>query len=312
MLRKFKHFLNRFYIYRYLTYKIHKNRVVRDPRSEANRSYYPFFKKSINWDQPEDLIEKIFWLQLNSDTTLWTEYADKYRVRAHLKQLGYENHLPLLYGKWDDVNSIDYSSLPKSFVLKTNNGCGTVMVVRDKSKLNFKNVNKQLDQWLAIPYGYRGAQLHYTRIKPCIIAEELLISDEKDKVLSPNSLIDYKVYCINGEPECIWVPYDRTHSGVKMTLFDLNWKKMSQNLVSSDYYTYSENNIPKPHCLEEMLHISKKLSANFPQVRIDFYVINNRPIIGELTFTTGWGWFTTDYYKYLGSKLDLNQNKALV
>ena len=292
-------------------FRVHKNSVSKDPRAEANRSYYSFFRKTIDWENPRDLIEKIFWLQLNSDTTLWTKYADKYLVRNYIKECGYEDNLPQLYGKWDNASDIDYNELPDRFVLKTNNGCGTVVVVRNKSELNTKSVNKQLNQWLAIPFGFRGAQLHYTKIKPCIIAEELLVGDKEDNLVSPNSLIDYKVYCINGEPEAIWVSYDRTRNGVNMSMYDLTWKKMSQNLISSNYYTYSDREINKPSCLQELLNMSRKLSKQFPQVRIDFYVINNKPIIGEMTFTTGWGFFTHDFYNYLGSKIDLNKINTL-
>jgi|SRR5690554_4830 len=305
MINLIKKKLNSFFLYRYLAYKKHRFNILKDPKTEANRVYFPYFKRKINWGKPKDLIEKIFWLQLNTDTSLWTKCADKFLVRDYIKECGYEDYLPKLYGKWDNADDINFAELPDSFVLKTNNGCGTVLVIKDKSQLNISFVIKKLNQWLSIPFGFRGAQLHYTKIKPCVIAEELLISNEKDNLISPNSLVDYKVFCINGEPETIWVSYDRTHNGVFMTMYDLNWKKTKEHLVSSDYYTYSETDIPKPICLQEMLDISRKLSKPFSQVRMDFYVINNKPVIGEMTFTTGWGFFTYDYYEYLGSKVNL-------
>ena len=40
-----------------------------------------------------------------------------------------------------------------------------------------------------------------------------------------------------------------------------------------------------------------------------FYVIHNKPVIGELTFSTGYGYFTDDYYDYLGSKIDIDKLK---
>jgi hypothetical protein len=295
-----------------LAYKKHKRVVLKDPKKEADRAYSIYFKKKINWDNPKNLIEKIYWLQFNTDTSLWTKYADKYLVRDYIKECGFQEHLPELYGKWDNPEDIDFKKLPDSFVLKANNGCGTVLVVKDKSKLNIKSTKKKLKRWLSITYGYGAAQLHYTKIQPCIIAEELLPQSEEDKTISPNSLIDYKIYCINGEPQIIWVAYNRSHdSGVEMTMYNINWEKTPQHLVSSDYYTYNEKEIPKPTCLQEMLEMSEKLSSPFPQLRVDLYVINNKPIIGELTFTTGFVWFTYDYYDYLGSKIDLNKANKL-
>jgi hypothetical protein len=310
MIKTIKLFLNKYYWYKILVHNIHKRSVLNNPKGEANRTYRLVFNKDINWDNPKNLIEKIYWLQFNSDTSLWTKYADKYLVRDYIKDCGYENHLPKLYGKWDKVDEIDFSSLPKQFVIKANNGCGTVLIVKNRDTLNIRNTRKMLKRWLKLPYGYNGAQLHYLKIKPCIIAEELLLNNKEDLSISPNSLIDYKVYCINGEPEAIWVAYDRTYTGVYNTIYDKDWIKHPENLVSSNYYTYHDRDIPMPKCLDEMLEMSRKLSKPFHQVRVDFYVLNNKPIIGELTFTTGTGFFTNDFYEYLGSKIDLN-NKNL-
>lgn len=309
MIEKIKLFLHKFYWYKLLTNKTHKNTVLRNPKVEANRTYYLSFKKNIDWENPKDLIEKIFWLQFNTDTSLWTKCADKYLVRYYIEELGYKDYLPKLYGKWDNVEEIDFSELPKQFVLKSNNGCGTVLIVKNRDEINIKKIKRKLKRWLNIPFGYSGAQLHYLSIKPCIIAEELLTNNKDDIPISPNSIIDYKVYCINGNPEAIWVAYDRTYTGVYMTIYDTDWKKHPENLVSSDYYTYNDKDIPKPKCLNEMLEISKKLSQPFQQVRVDFYIINDKPIIGEFTFTTGFGFFTKDFYNYLGSKIDLKKLK---
>jgi len=53
---------------------------------------YPTFKSKLigksqrfNW--------KINWLQFNSDTSLWTKYADKYLVRDYVKECGFEDVL---------------------------------------------------------------------------------------------------------------------------------------------------------------------------------------------------------------------------
>ncbi|MDA3779628.1 MAG: ATP-grasp fold amidoligase family protein [Bacteroidales bacterium] len=130
MKKYIKKFLNKFYIYRYLAYKKHKSDVLKDPKKEADRIYSIYFKKKINWDNPKNLIEKIYWLQLNTDTSLWTKYADKYKVRNYVKKCGYEENLPKLYGKWDKPKDINFDELPNSFVLKTNNGCGSVLIVK--------------------------------------------------------------------------------------------------------------------------------------------------------------------------------------
>ena len=152
--------------------------------------------------------------------------------------------------------------------------------------------------------------MHYVSIKPCIIAEEMLIPGDEEKTLSPHSLIDYKFWCFAGHVESVWVAYDRTHeNGVNMKLYDLEWNELQDVLISSDYYTYQETKIPEPKCFKEMIEMASKLSQPFPEVRVDLYVINDKPYFGELTFSSGLGFFTQDYYNHLGDLTDIKRYK---
>ena len=76
-------------------YKLTPTKVVID------KEYLKVFGRSMNWEHPRDLNEKINWLKLNSDTSRWTELADKYAVRDYVKAKGFEDILVPLYGKWD-------------------------------------------------------------------------------------------------------------------------------------------------------------------------------------------------------------------
>lgn len=290
-------------IYKYLSYIKHKKTFLINPKLEADNCYYSFFKDKINWKNPKNLIEKIYWLQFNSDTSFWTKYADKYLVRDYVKECGYEDALPKLYGKWENANDIDFDKLPNSFVLKTNNGCGTNFIVKNKSKLNIKSTVNKLNRWLSIPYGYAAAQVHYTRIKPCIIAEELLVNNYSFS----SSLVDFKIWCFQGVPECVLIVFDRQDSNYLLSLYDLEWNNITLGNFDLNYKHCSNQNIPKPKSFEQMIEIAKVLSKDISQVRIDFYDIDGKPYFGEMTFTTGFGYFSEEYYNYLGSKIDLSK-----
>ena len=282
------------------------------PNMEIYRCYIKHFKELPNLKRPTNLIEKIFWLEWNSDTTLWSKCADKYMMRKYVDECGYSNYLPKLYGVWAKGSDIDFSILPNEFILKSNNGCGQCYIVENKYVENVAKINKMTKQWLMINQAFANAQFHYNNIKPMIIAEELLHHSAEDLLYSPNSLVDYKVWCFNGEPESILVVYDRKSHNIKINLYDLNWVSMPEKIVSSKHYIYdSRVIIPKPICLHEMLEIASNLSKPFLQSRIDFYVIGGRPIIGEITLSSGYGYFTKDYYKYLGNKIDLSRIKSI-
>lgn len=274
-----------------------------NPRVIANRCYRSVFKKNVNWDKPANLIEKIMWLQLYSDTSLWTICADKYLVREFVKDRGCGNVLNKLYGKWERAREIDWASLPQKFVLKANHSCGQVIIVRDKSVLDVKGAVMQMDSWINSTYGYSCAQLHYTRIKPCIIAEKLI--DNKSTV--SQSLVDYKIWCFHGKPECVLVAYDRLDDNYSLSFYDLEWNNISRNVLNKNSSHYSDVEVPKPASFETMINVAKKLSKGFPQVRIDFFDFDGEAIFGEMTFTTGFGSYSEDFYEYLGSKIDLNK-----
>ena len=47
----------------------------------------------------------------------------------------------------------------------------------------------------------------------------------------------------------------------------------------------ADRNIPKPDAYEEIIAMAEKLSQPFPFVRMDFYSINGKAVLGEMTFT---------------------------
>jgi hypothetical protein len=66
----------------------------------------------------------------------------------------------------------------------------------------------------------------------------------------------------------------------------------------------------KPEQLEEMLYIAKKLSEDFPFVRIDLYVVDEHIYFGEMTFFHLGGYFQCTPYDWdlkLGEMLDMSE-----
>lgn len=57
--------------------------------------YYYVFRKKLNLKNPQDLNEKILWAKLYSDSTKWTELADKRLVRDYVEKLGLKIHLSI-------------------------------------------------------------------------------------------------------------------------------------------------------------------------------------------------------------------------
>lgn len=249
-------------------------------------------KNGINWESPVDLNEKINWLKFNSDTTKWSELADKYAVRKFIEEKGYKQYLVPLLGVWENANEIDFSTLPDCFVLKTNNGAGTVMVVEDKTLIDKRRVKTQLNKWLRMSFGLKQAEPHYLRIKPLIIAESLL----SDVSGISSSLIDYKIWCFDGKAFGTWVCYNRHRFEADTEWHDMEWNYRPEWSVFTGHYKDGNGKIPKPQNYEKMISFAEDLSRGFPQVRVDLYNIDGNIYFSEMTFTSAGG------YMYFYSK----------
>lgn len=243
-----------------------------NPEKATKYVYKKRLKKQLNLDNPKGFNEKLQWIKLNQMNDLVIKCADKYEMRDYITDLGYPELLCDLYGVYSDVEEIDFNQLPSKFVLKCTHGCGYNIICSDKESLDIKSTKKQLSQWMKDTYGYNSCELQYTKMKPRIICEEFLEDS------SYESLIDYKIYCFNGKPVYTLVCLDRG-SEIKKVFYDLQWKKVNFRKDNADL------DIVKPSCYAEILKYAESLAQPFSFVRVDFYNVNNRPILGELTFT---------------------------
>lgn len=270
------------------------------------------FGRKMDLKNPKDINEKILWLSLYSDISEWSRMADKYAVRSYVEELGLGDILVKLYGKWDKAEDIEWDKLPNQFVLKTNNGSGTVKLVTDKSKLDIPETIKSLNGWLHKDTASSTTEFHYATIEPCIIAEELLdfSKDQNDST----SAIDYKIWCFNGKAYYVWACANRNENSTDVALFDRNWNYLPEKSIFNKHYREQEVLVKRPVNLERMLEVAEKLAKPFPVVRVDLYNINGNIYFGEMTFTSLGG--TMDFYTQeclyeMGNLIDISKVKKV-
>lgn len=276
------------------------------PRKLAAMRYKQQYGEDIDWKHPKTIDEKINWLKYYSDTSQWTLLADKYRVRNYVADCGLEDILVPLYGKWDRAQDIDWNSLPRQFVIKTNNASKTVLICRDKEKLDTGYWTKEIERWMHTDYSIEKGETHYRAIPPCIIAEQLL--DASKQPIPSSSLIDYKVWAFDGKPAYIWCCLNRTEESVEVITYDTNWKAHPE--FSRHYYHFipTDKRLPRPVTLDKMLNAATILSKGFPQVRVDFYEVEGKLYFGEMTFTSSAGvngFYTREFLLELGKRTKL-------
>jgi hypothetical protein len=256
--------------------------------------------KEINLTEPILFTEKIQWLKLNDRNELYTQCADKYLVRRYVEdKIGSNYLIPLLF-ETKDYQDIKSSNLPEyPVIIKTNHDSGGVFIIDDKNSINFLKIRREIKKRLLKSHYSISREWEYKNIKPRIIVEKLLKDSSGN-----NQLNDYKIYCFHGEPTFIQTIFDRGNE-TKEDWYDTNW-----NLQDAYYFSAKKKYVKKPKQLDELLKVAKKLSKDFPYVRVDLYIVDNKIYFGELTFRPYGGFMKfvpESFDNDLGKYLDLNK-----
>jgi hypothetical protein len=255
----------------------------------------------LSLDKPRSLSEKIQWIKLYRDLKPFASFVDKCAVRDFVKsRIGGEYLVPLI-GIYDRFADIDIDRLPGAFALKATHGSGWNVIVEDKTTVDWKAVRRKLTRWLRSDYSLEYGEACYKNLVGRIIIEKYLED-------SPGKLNDYKFYCCNGEPLGLHVDIDRFGDHC-YRIFDADWNEF----IKTGNTKGDIPHVPRPERLDELLDVSRRLSAGFSYVRVDLYYIDNRIYFGELTFTPGDGMSRFDPVEsdyFFGEPLDVREYVA--
>ena len=129
--------------------------------------------------------------KLYDNNPLYSICADKYRVREYVKEkIGEESPIPL-YLVTDKLTEEQWDKLSNPFVAKANHNSGPVQIIKDKTKVNKKEIINELNNQLKLDYGILSLEKYYSDIPRKIIVEKFL-KDSKREMLQ-----DIKIHCFN-------------------------------------------------------------------------------------------------------------------
>ncbi len=169
------------------------------PVAKAKLDYKLATGKKLNLKNPQNLNEKLQWLNLYTYDERKVKCADKYLAREYITKHGFGEFLPKLIGVYENVDDIDFEKLPEKFALKCTHGAGFNIICKNKDMLDIEKSKKDLNKWLHTDFGISAGEMHYSKMKPKIICEEFL--DGLDNEVP----IDYKFFCFNGVPRFLEV-----------------------------------------------------------------------------------------------------------
>lgn len=282
-------------------------------------TYWWYHKRSLDLDNPKSFTEKLFWLKLYYgiyEKELIQECYDKLAVRQYVTSKVGAQYLPQLYRTYDSADEIDFAQLPDKYVLKITQSCGYNIIHNGHNSLNdVIAVKTQLREWLnqtndlkAVRRMHKEGSYHFNG-KSRILCEEYLENVEGEIGE------DIRLYCFNGKAKFFSIDFDSmTEDGIKKIEYNRNVYDLDKNFIDVNFGRPNDmkQNLPELKKFSKMIEIAEELADDFIFVRVDFYNLDGRIIVGELTFIPmgGAGKIEPMEYDYKwGQELQLPQVK---
>jgi len=243
----------------------------------SKMGYFPHLR------HPRTFNEKICHRKLFGPVSQASMLADKVAVRDFVAGRGFPEILNEVLFVTKNPEEIDFSKLPKRFVVKATHGSGWVILVKNKEHASRDSIVAQCQVWMKSIYGGLFREGHYRGIPPAIMVEKFL-SDELYEVP-----LDYKFHVFHGKCHFVQVDYDRFSEHTR-TIYDRNWEPEDFTIKYPSTIVDSK----RPTTLNRMLEISETLAKDMDFCRVDLYSVNDHDVyFGEMTLTpeAGYGRF---------------------
>jgi len=270
----------------------------------TRRRFKKAFGRELDLENPKTLNEKIQWLKLYEHLDYFPVCADKFAMKQWVSELlgTDEYNVPVIYHTpdWRTITPETVKQFP--CIVKPNHSSHDFIILRSAEDVNWKQLRRRCRFWLKRDYYMESQEWQYRDIPRQIVVEKLLETKE-GKI--PN---DYKLNYMNGNLEFIYVSYDREGVNARC-VFDKDWK------VIPCYWGNTQKEylpcpvvIPAPKSLDKMKEIGAKIAKFFKYVRVDYYDVDGKLYIGEITLHHGGGcnpFRPQEYDTIFGEKLDL-------
>lgn len=257
---------------------------------------------------PKRFTEKVQWMKIYYSSPEIVRCIDKVSFKDYITEHLGEGHTAKLYKVWNEPQEVSFDGLPETCVLKSNcssEGRNIRLITNWKNVDQEALLNEVREKWFDRRFLCTNSFITaYHQVTPVVFAEELIPGF--------NGACEYKVFCFNGEPKCLYIPgykfIEGTESDVSsVSFYTLQWEFMNFQFGN---YGYIEN-LKRPEKLGQMLDIAKSIARDFMFVRVDFVDSIEGLYLSELTFYPSGGlipFHPIDADELLGSWLQLDRS----
>ena len=241
-------------------------------------AHWIYYRRWPDFANPRTLQEHIQAYVLRTRDPALVMLADKVAVRDYIaRTLGSSAHNVPLIGCWSRADEVPLATLPYPVVLKPSHLSGRVLLLSHHHKSDEHKQRARLHSWLHKDHSRTNREWFYSHVPRRVLAEPLLQDQQGD--VPP----DVKAYVIGGR-----LRYFQVDSG--------RFTRPTRNLYGPDWSLLpARTSLPRhpvdptPEALPMLVEFAERLAAPFEFLRVDFYVLRDRVLVGELTSSPGAG-----------------------
>lgn len=258
----------------------------------------------LNLSKPITYQEKMQWLKLYDRKDLYTIMADKIKMKDFVSQkIGKEYVVPII-ACWNSPKEIAFDKLPNQFVLKCNHNSGTGMYIcKDKSSMRIGTIKKNLEKGMKEDYFTYAREWPYKNIERKVFAEKYLENNDGSEIT------EYKVLCFEGKAKLVELILNRFKGNATQDFYTPDWVKTE---IYENDIPPSDNEFVRPENLSRIIELSEILAEGIHHLRVDWYEVNGKIYVGELTFFDGGGFslfYPQKYNEIIGSWIQLESEE---
>lgn len=219
---------------------------------------------------PKRFRDRMLSILLSSDgrSELRARVTDKELVKEFVRERLGDGYSAKTVAVLRDPEEVAEFRFPERCAIKATHDSGGIVIRRHGEPVDRARIAK----WFGVNYYWDGREPNYDGLIPKVLVEELLTLPGSE------DLPDYKIFCFRGVPAFIQVDVDRFVDH-KRSFYSPRWNELDFRMN----HPHPGRLVPPPPHLEEMLVSAARLSEGFSFVRVDFFQLEDRIVVGELT-----------------------------
>lgn len=246
-------------------------------RLYAQWVYYSKHKRFPEPDCPRDMNDYIYAFKINPHSALYGYFVDKELVKGYISNVAGEEFVVPTLGVFRGVSRLSEFNHPGPYVVKPTHMSGRILFKDNGGPLTHQEL-RSCGKWLKQSLYQESREANYKALEPKIIIEELVTHNGG---YPP----DLKIFVSNGKCGLLQLDQGRFNTH-RRNLYTRDWKLIEDVLLK---LPNTEEPIPPPPGLAEMIATSEKVGAMFDFVRVDFFLVDGGYKFAEITFSPGNG-----------------------